>query len=157
MRVDSARDQAVILMTSRGPACRELVEPKLADLNRNFHKVAQHISSAQVRCNRLSGGLNGAGPQGRRSLASTKCVCLCCVQVSAGLEVRQDTARPQQEVVDGSSAPLLSSSQLQLFESDIQATIRALEQQEKTHTPDDERVTQTSYTHTNTHIIYMIA
>uniref|UniRef100_A0A8C2D864 Utrophin n=1 Tax=Cyprinus carpio TaxID=7962 RepID=A0A8C2D864_CYPCA len=49
VRVDSARDKAVILMTSRGPASRELVEPKLADLNRNFHKVAQHISSAQVR------------------------------------------------------------------------------------------------------------
>lgn len=76
VRVDSARDQAVILMTSRGPACRELVEPKLADLNRNFHKVAQHINSAQVRCNRLSGGLNGAGPQGRRSLANAKCVCV---------------------------------------------------------------------------------
>uniref|UniRef100_A0A9J8BHJ6 Utrophin n=1 Tax=Cyprinus carpio carpio TaxID=630221 RepID=A0A9J8BHJ6_CYPCA len=60
VRVDSARDQAVILMTSRGPASRELVEPKLADLNRNFHKVAQHISSAQVRRQRLSTGLSGA-------------------------------------------------------------------------------------------------
>ncbi|XP_016380409.1 utrophin-like [Sinocyclocheilus rhinocerous] len=107
VRVDSARDQAVILMTSRGPVCRELVEPKLADLNRSFHKVAQHISSAQV---------------------------------SAGLEVRQEAVRPQQEVADGRSAPLLSSSQLQLFESDLQATIRGLEQQEKTHTPDDERL-----------------
>ncbi|XP_058618768.1 dystrophin-like isoform X3 [Onychostoma macrolepis] len=107
VRVDSARDQAVILMTSRGPVCRELVEPKLADLNRNFHKVAQHISSAQV---------------------------------SAGLEVRQEAVRPQQVVADGRSAPLLSSSQLQLFESDLLATIRALEQQEKTHTPDDERL-----------------
>ncbi|XP_072552167.1 utrophin [Salminus brasiliensis] len=47
VRVDGARDQAVILMTSRGPACRELMEPKLADLNRNFHKVAQHIKTAQ--------------------------------------------------------------------------------------------------------------
>ncbi|XP_051736087.1 utrophin isoform X2 [Ctenopharyngodon idella] len=108
VRVDSARDQAVILMTSRGPACRELVEPKLADLNRNFHKVAQHINSAQV---------------------------------SAGLEVRQDAVRPQQEV-DGSSAPQLSPSELQLFESDIQAIIRALEQQEKTHTPNDERLNE---------------
>ncbi|XP_026097283.1 dystrophin isoform X2 [Carassius auratus] len=96
VRVDRARDQAVILMTSRGPVCRELVEPKLADLNRNFHKVAQHISAAQV---------------------------------SAGLEV-----------TDGRSAPLLSSSQIQLFESDLQATIRALQRQEKTHTPDDERL-----------------
>lgn len=152
MRVDSARDQAVILMTSRGPACRELVEPKLADLNRNFHKVAQHINSAQVRRQRLSRGLNGAcfSAVDRRSLASTKYV--CCVQVSAGLEVRQEAVRPPQEVADGRSAPVLSSSQLQLFESDLQATIRALEQQEKTHTPDDERVhtpdlTRISYTH----------
>lgn len=60
--------------------------------------------------------------------------------MSAGLEVRQEAVRPQQEVIDGRSAPLLSSSQLQLFEADLQATIRALEQQEKTHTPDDERV-----------------
>lgn len=81
VRVDSARDQAVILMTSRGPACRELVEPKLADLNRNFHKVAQHINSAQVRCDRLSGGPNGAAPQDRHSLASTKCVCVLCTGV----------------------------------------------------------------------------
>lgn len=47
-RVDGARDQAVVLMTGRGPACRDVVEPKLEDLNRNFHKVAQHIKTAQV-------------------------------------------------------------------------------------------------------------
>nr|XP_021325542.1 utrophin [Danio rerio] len=99
VRVDSARDQAVILMTSRGPSCRELVEPKLEDLNRNFQKVAQHISSAQE---------------------------------SAGLKV-------QQEVTDRRSAALLSSSQLQLFESELQDAIRALEQQQKTHTADQHR------------------
>uniref|UniRef100_A0A673JHB2 Utrophin-like n=1 Tax=Sinocyclocheilus rhinocerous TaxID=307959 RepID=A0A673JHB2_9TELE len=74
VRVDRARDQAVILMTSRGPVCRELVEPKLADLNRSFHKVAQHISSAQVRLQRLSRGLSGAcfsaAALDRHSLAS---------------------------------------------------------------------------------------
>ncbi|XP_035377237.1 utrophin-like isoform X3 [Electrophorus electricus] len=47
VRVDGARDQAVVLMTIRGPACREVVEPKLADLNRTFHKVAQHIKTVQ--------------------------------------------------------------------------------------------------------------
>ncbi|GAA6081561.1 utrophin, partial [Tachysurus ichikawai] len=47
LRVDGARDQAVILMTDRGPACRDVVEPKLEDINRNFHKVAQHIKTAQ--------------------------------------------------------------------------------------------------------------
>uniref|UniRef100_A0A672PMT5 Utrophin n=1 Tax=Sinocyclocheilus grahami TaxID=75366 RepID=A0A672PMT5_SINGR len=82
VHVDSARDQAVILMTSRGPVCRELVEPKLADLNRSFHKVAQHISSAQVRLQRLSTGLRGAcfpaAALERHSLASAECVCVLC-------------------------------------------------------------------------------
>lgn len=48
LRVDNIRDQAVILMTSRGPACREVVEPKLAELNCNFDKVSQHIRAATV-------------------------------------------------------------------------------------------------------------
>uniref|UniRef100_A0A3Q3EBK5 Utrophin n=1 Tax=Hippocampus comes TaxID=109280 RepID=A0A3Q3EBK5_HIPCM len=47
MRVDNVRDQAVILMTSRGTACRDVVEPKLAELNCNFDKVSQHIKTAQ--------------------------------------------------------------------------------------------------------------
>ncbi|XP_048842550.1 utrophin isoform X1 [Brienomyrus brachyistius] len=48
LRVDSVRDQAVILMSGRGPACREVVEPKLAELNRNFDKVSQHIKAAKM-------------------------------------------------------------------------------------------------------------
>uniref|UniRef100_A0A8C3N4D4 Uncharacterized protein n=1 Tax=Geospiza parvula TaxID=87175 RepID=A0A8C3N4D4_GEOPR len=51
LRVDNVRDQAVILMNGRGVSCRELVEPKLAELNRNFEKVSQHIKSAKVRMN----------------------------------------------------------------------------------------------------------
>uniref|UniRef100_A0A8D2JDK6 Utrophin n=1 Tax=Varanus komodoensis TaxID=61221 RepID=A0A8D2JDK6_VARKO len=49
LRVDNVRDQAIILMNGRGVSCRELVEPKLAELNRNFEKVSQHIRSAKVR------------------------------------------------------------------------------------------------------------
>lgn len=49
LRVDNVKDQAIILMTSRGPACRDVVEPKLAELNCNFDKVSQHIRTAQVR------------------------------------------------------------------------------------------------------------
>lgn len=49
LRVDNVRDQAVILMTSRGPSCREVVEPKLAELNCNFDKVSQHIKTTQVK------------------------------------------------------------------------------------------------------------
>uniref|UniRef100_A0A665WKC3 Utrophin n=1 Tax=Echeneis naucrates TaxID=173247 RepID=A0A665WKC3_ECHNA len=48
LRVDNVRDQAIILMTSRGPACRDVVEPKLAELNCNFDKVSQHIKTAKV-------------------------------------------------------------------------------------------------------------
>lgn len=48
LRVNNVREQAIILMTSRGPACRDVVEPKLAELNCNFDKVSQHIKSAQV-------------------------------------------------------------------------------------------------------------
>uniref|UniRef100_A0A3Q1BQY5 Utrophin n=1 Tax=Amphiprion ocellaris TaxID=80972 RepID=A0A3Q1BQY5_AMPOC len=49
LRVDNVRDQAIILMTSRGPACRDVVEPKLAELNCNFDKVSQHIKTAKVQ------------------------------------------------------------------------------------------------------------
>ncbi|XP_058880101.1 dystrophin-like isoform X2 [Acipenser ruthenus] len=48
LRVDSVRDQAIILMTSRGSASREVVEPKLAELNRNFEKVSHHIKAAKM-------------------------------------------------------------------------------------------------------------
>ncbi|KAM3851338.1 utrophin isoform 2-T2 [Vipera latastei] len=48
VRVDNVRDQAVMLMNSRGGSCHELVEPKLTELNRNFEKVSQHIKSAKM-------------------------------------------------------------------------------------------------------------
>ncbi|XP_069462828.1 utrophin isoform X3 [Ambystoma mexicanum] len=48
LRVDNIRDQAVILINSRGTSCRELVEPKLSELNRNFEKVSEHIKTAQI-------------------------------------------------------------------------------------------------------------
>ncbi|XP_066471431.1 utrophin isoform X3 [Tiliqua scincoides] len=48
LRVDNVRDQAIILMNGRGVSCRELVEPKLTELNRNFEKVSQHIRAAKM-------------------------------------------------------------------------------------------------------------
>uniref|UniRef100_A0A8B9PIA9 Utrophin n=1 Tax=Apteryx owenii TaxID=8824 RepID=A0A8B9PIA9_APTOW len=48
LRVYNVRDQAIILMNGRGVSCRELVEPKLTELNRNFEKVSQHIKSAKM-------------------------------------------------------------------------------------------------------------
>uniref|UniRef100_A0A670ITQ8 Utrophin n=1 Tax=Podarcis muralis TaxID=64176 RepID=A0A670ITQ8_PODMU len=55
LRVDNVRDQAIMLMNGRGVSCRELVEPKLAELNRNFEKVSQHIRSAKVRMEDVQG------------------------------------------------------------------------------------------------------
>ncbi|TSL61145.1 Utrophin [Bagarius yarrelli] len=106
-RVDGARDQAVILMTSRGPACRDVVEPKLEDLNRNFHKVAQHIKAAQ-----------------------------CSLDLERSImEDKEETASP------------LSSSEMQEFETDLLATLNALEQQESTHTPDEDKEIHIIRTH----------
>ncbi|XP_035556968.1 utrophin isoform X4 [Canis lupus dingo] len=48
LQVENVRDQAVVLMNARGGSSRELVEPKLAELNRNFEKVSQHIRSANL-------------------------------------------------------------------------------------------------------------
>ncbi|XP_066229166.1 utrophin isoform X2 [Saccopteryx leptura] len=48
LQVESVHDQAVVLMNARGGSSRELVEPKLAELNRNFEKVSQHIKSAKL-------------------------------------------------------------------------------------------------------------
>lgn len=48
LRVDNVRDHAGILMTSRGTSCRQLVEPKVAELNRNFEKVSQHINASKT-------------------------------------------------------------------------------------------------------------
>ncbi|XP_068198088.1 utrophin isoform X3 [Antennarius striatus] len=65
LRVDNVKDQAIILMTSRGPACRDVVEPKLAELNCNFDKVSQHIRTAQMMTSLESGAvdLNQQAPQ----------------------------------------------------------------------------------------------
>lgn len=61
--MDNVRDQAVILMNGRGVSCQELVEPKLAELNRNFEKVSQHIKSAKVRMNESQNLLGRSVPR----------------------------------------------------------------------------------------------
>ncbi|XP_059842070.1 utrophin-like isoform X5 [Hypanus sabinus] len=48
LQVDDVRDQAISLMNDNGPSCREVVEPKLIELNRNVEKVSQHIRSVKL-------------------------------------------------------------------------------------------------------------
>lgn len=48
IQVENVQEQAIVLVNARGSASRELVEPKLAELSKNFEKVSQHIKSAQM-------------------------------------------------------------------------------------------------------------
>ncbi|XP_072121477.1 utrophin-like isoform X2 [Mobula birostris] len=48
LQVDDVRDQAISLMSNNGPSCRQVVEPKLIELNRNVEKVSQHITSVKM-------------------------------------------------------------------------------------------------------------
>ncbi|XP_057617768.1 utrophin isoform X1 [Chionomys nivalis] len=64
LQVENVREQAIILMNARGSASRELVEPKLAELNRNFEKVSQHIKSAQMLIDQDPTSYQCFGPAG---------------------------------------------------------------------------------------------
>ncbi|OBS80520.1 hypothetical protein A6R68_21274, partial [Neotoma lepida] len=64
LQVENVREQAIVLMNARGSASRELVEPKLAELNRNFEKVSQHINSTQMLIGQDSSSYQCFGPAG---------------------------------------------------------------------------------------------
>lgn len=55
----------------------------------------------------------------------------------------------EEEAMEKTSAPR-SSSELQEFEAEIQATLSALEQQEPTHTPDEDKVRARPWCHAPT-------
>ncbi|XP_063757579.1 dystrophin isoform X2 [Eleginops maclovinus] len=117
LRVDNVRDQAIILKTSRGPACREVVEPKLAELNCNFDKVSQHIRTAKMMnsMESVSVELNQQKPQ----------------QVFLSQEIRAET-RP---------AEVLVSSEVKDLKAELHDTLKALQQQQDpTHILDDDKM-----------------
>ncbi|XP_067428603.1 utrophin isoform X3 [Thunnus thynnus] len=116
LRVDSVRDQAIILMTSRGPACRDVVEPKLAELNCNFDKVSQHIKTAKMMTSLESGGveINQQAPQqviihSQETRAESQC-----------------QTRP---------ADTLVPSEVKDLQAELQDTLRALQQQQQQQDP----------------------
>uniref|UniRef100_UPI00398ED900 dystrophin isoform X4 n=1 Tax=Pristiophorus japonicus TaxID=55135 RepID=UPI00398ED900 len=47
LKVDAVRDQALELMTNRGDHCREVVEPKLAELNQRFDAISHRIKTGK--------------------------------------------------------------------------------------------------------------
>ncbi|XP_072370091.1 dystrophin isoform X13 [Scyliorhinus torazame] len=48
LKVDAVRDQALELMTNRGDHCREVVEPKLSELNQRFDAISHRIKTGKM-------------------------------------------------------------------------------------------------------------
>ncbi|XP_058469744.1 utrophin isoform X4 [Solea solea] len=110
LRVDNVRDQAIILMTSRGPACRDVVEPKLAELNCNFDKVSQHIKTAKMMTSLESDGAEMNQPARQ--------------QVIHGLDIRVECQS------QAPSAAAVVSSEIKDLKAELQDTLRSLQQQQ---------------------------
>ncbi|XP_028970380.2 LOW QUALITY PROTEIN: dystrophin [Esox lucius] len=127
LRVDSVRDQAIILMTSRGPACRDVVEPKLAELNRNFDKVSQCIKAAKLSTTREPGTVE--------MIQHIQQISQIPHQIS---QLQHDQIA---ELQQSQSEEALSSTLMQAFEGKLEATLQALEDQpDTTDTPDDDKM-----------------
>ncbi|XP_069495183.1 dystrophin isoform X3 [Ambystoma mexicanum] len=47
-KVDSVREQAVELIANRGEHCKQIVEPKLSEINKRFLVISQRIKSGKV-------------------------------------------------------------------------------------------------------------
>ncbi|CAI5683822.1 unnamed protein product [Oreochromis niloticus] len=117
LRVDNVRDQAVILMTSRGPACRDVVEPKLAELNCNFDKVSQHIKTAKM----LTSLESGSAEVNQQVIHSQE------MQAES-----RSLSHPDQAVVPGEVKDL---------QAELQDTLKALQQQhDPVNTLDDDKM-----------------
>ncbi|KAM6992528.1 utrophin isoform 4-T4 [Tautogolabrus adspersus] len=118
LRVDNVKDQAIILMTSRGPACRDVVEPKLNELNGNFDKVSQHIKTAQMMISLESGGVdfNQQSPH--------QVIHWQAVQTESENQTRPAEAPVHSEVKD--------------LQAELQDTLRALQQQQEPENVQDD-------------------
>ncbi|GLD69340.1 dystrophin-like protein [Lates japonicus] len=88
----------------RGPACRDVVEPKLAELNCNFDKVSQHIKTAKMMTSLESGSveMNQQAPQ----------------QVVHSQEIRTESET-------------LVPSEVKDLQAELQDTLRTLQQQQQ--------------------------
>ncbi|KAM4633849.1 utrophin isoform 3-T3 [Polymixia lowei] len=157
LRVDSVRDQAIILMTSRGPACRDVVEPKLAELNRNFDKVSQHIKTAKMMTSLEQGGVEMMAQVPQQVLQSqtqvertqveriqvertqVERIQVERIQVERTQVERTQVERTQVEMtqVDNQS-PAGLPSEVQHLQVELQDTLKAL--QEPTYILDDDKM-----------------
>ncbi|XP_037606999.1 dystrophin isoform X1 [Sebastes umbrosus] len=116
LRVDNVKDQAIILMTSRGPACRDVVEPKLAELNCNFDKVSNHIKTAKMM------------------------TCLESSNVELNQQIPQQVIHSQ-EIRAESQSQAVVSSEVRDLQAELQDTLKALQQQQDpANIPDDDEM-----------------
>ncbi|XP_026196819.1 dystrophin isoform X4 [Anabas testudineus] len=120
LRVDNVRDQATILMTSRGPACRDVVEPKLSELNCNFDKVSQHIKTARMLTSLESAGVELSQQASQQVIHSHQ------------VRVETQTETHPSEVL----------SEVQELQTELQDTLRTLQlqQQDSVNVLDDDKM-----------------
>ncbi|XP_067339079.1 utrophin isoform X3 [Channa argus] len=122
LRVDNVRDQATILMTSRGPGCRDMVEPKLTELNCNFDKVSQHIKTAKMVTSLESSGID----------LNKECI----QQVIHSQEIRVESQNQTHP------AEALPPSEVKDLQAELQSTLKTLQQQQQdpANTLDDDKM-----------------
>ncbi|XP_033847002.1 LOW QUALITY PROTEIN: dystrophin [Periophthalmus magnuspinnatus] len=128
-RVDNVRDQALLLMTSRGPACRDVIEPKLAELNCNFEKVSQHIKTAKMLTSLDSGVVEMFQQAPQQVLLSDR--------DREIIPSQEDQTDDQSEAV---SSVVQMDTELQELQTQLQDTLRALQQQDDQSILDDDKM-----------------
>ncbi|XP_075869628.1 utrophin isoform X3 [Nelusetta ayraudi] len=107
LRVDNVKDQAIILMTSRGPACRDVVEPKLDELNCNFDKVSQHIRTAQMMTSLKSGGID------------------------LNEQTPEQIIRSQEILAESRSRPAEAQAEVKNLQAELHSTLRTLQEEQQ--------------------------
>ncbi|XP_072299012.1 utrophin [Eucyclogobius newberryi] len=127
MRVDNVRDQAIILMTSRGPSCRDVIEPKLAELNCNFDKVSQHIKTAKMLTSLDCDVVEMLRQAPQQVVFSDREI----------IPSQEDQTKDQSEA---GSSEVQTDAELQDLQTRLQDTLRALQQQDDESMLDDDKM-----------------
>ncbi|KAK7907774.1 hypothetical protein WMY93_016386 [Mugilogobius chulae] len=128
-RVDSVRDQALLLMTNRGPACRDVIEPKLTELNCNFNKVSQHIKTAKMLTSLDSNVVEMLQQSPQQVILSER--------EKEIISSQEDQTEDHIEVV---SSEVQTDTELHELQTQLQQTLKTLQQQDDQNILDDDKM-----------------
>ncbi|CAL1586531.1 unnamed protein product [Knipowitschia caucasica] len=127
LRVDNVRDQALLLLTSRGPACRDVIEPKLSELNCNFNKVSQHIKTSKMMTSLDSDVVEMLQHTPQQVMVSDR-------EVIRNQEIQTED---QNEAV---SCEVQADVELQELQMQLQETLSSLQQRDDQDIMDDDKM-----------------